>query len=1151
MTAPAWHQLCTLREDVRSGTLTLAEFAADLNAVRTGEAPAVYREPAMFFARTYPTYRMKVLVRDVLLRLAGQGGRPVLQLQVAYGGGKTHTLIALLHLAQTRFLQENGFVDEHKTVGEFRTFAGLSQPPQARVALLPGDKFDVKEGLVVYGPDGRTRQVQTLWGALAYQLAGDVGYARLKAHDEDFIVPAEPLLVDLLRAPLQEGLGALVLVDEAVWYYRGLVNDNPRMLGTIKDFYQVLTQAVAKVDRATLVASLIASEVEAGDQTGTQCLAALEDIFGRIAEPVEPVAREDVAEVLRRRLFERVPGEAERRPAVDAVMAAMQRLPLREAQRDQSAYDRLMDSYPFHPDLIDVLYQKWTQMSGFQRTRGALRLLAYALRDSRDQDPSPIVGPGALLPPLPASPPTSGGTEGGRRVAGGGLSAALDELVDICEEKERWTPILIGELEKAREIQAGLPTLSAREIEQAVVAPFLHSQPIGQRAAPSELNALLAHPAVDAAALEEGLRKWRDISWFLVENPDVWQLSTTPNLTRMHDRAMSWLNGPEIDDELRRRIQAVPALKAADPGVEVHTLPQRPRDVSDDLTLRYLILAPECAVEPGKPLPAAVEAYFNDKTSPQDPRIYRNNILALVPEISRVAGLREQVRRWLGWGRLEEPEVRKLLTEQQKRQLPRRKQEAANGLPEAVVGAYNMLVAVDEAGQVQAQTLRADTAAAGTPFERIKAMLVQDERLVTTTLDPDLILPGSYLELWAEGQEVRRVTDLMAAFGQFPRLPRLLRRKCLFDTLVRGVREGILVLRLPRADGSVRTWWRIPPDDETLHRRELEVQPATLAVLHNLDPELLKPERVDGLWPTPTGPLRLSELRAFFDGVRAPCLVTPDVLDAAVRTAVHRGTLMARLDGSSLFREPLPDGPLSAELELLLPPPPIRGADLTPQALPQVWKDDQATLQVIADALAIQHGYTIPWVLLSKGVDEALRLRLFEHVPESGPWPCSPATANQVRFRLVEEIRLAPETIAAAVEYTPTATPSLGVVKETIEERFLGRDVPADLFIGAVEQAISRGLVTEADEWRTLGTAPDPLTVRVRLPAAALLAEATLDPMAVQKLAERVEQLLITAPELAFSFRVTLSAEGQRPDPDTLDRLNELLEEVQPGWGLS
>ena len=381
MTVQSWHQVCKLREDVRKGELALAEFAADLNDVRTGDALLVYRDPGMFFDRTYPTFRMKELARDVLRRLAGQGGKPVLRLQVAYGGGKTHTLITLLHLAE-----KGGSLATHRTVAEFLAFAGLSQLPKARVALLPCDKFDVKEGLEVFGPEGKTRRVHTLWGALAYQLAGDVGYTRLKIHDEDMTVPAEPLLVDLLRAPVREGMGALVLVDEAVWYYRQAVLSDPRLLGAIKDFYQVLNQAITKVDRAVMVASLIASNLEANDQTGTQCLSALEDVFQRIAEPVEPVTREDVAEILRRRLFEMAPGEVERRPAIDAVMAALQKLPISDAQRDQAAYDRWMDTYPFHPDLISVLYQKWTQMNGFQRTRGALRLLAYALRDSEGRD---------------------------------------------------------------------------------------------------------------------------------------------------------------------------------------------------------------------------------------------------------------------------------------------------------------------------------------------------------------------------------------------------------------------------------------------------------------------------------------------------------------------------------------------------------------------------------------------------------------------------------------------------------------------------------------------------------------------------------------------------------------------------------------------
>ena len=1128
----SWHQLCTLRDDVRTGTLTLAEFAADLNGVRTGEAPPVYREPAMFFARTYPTYRMKLLARDVLLRLAGQEGKPVLQLQVAYGGGKTHTLITLLHLAEhSASLARDG------TVHEFLTFAGLPEPPRTRVALLPFDKFDVKEGLEVYGPSGATRRVMTPWGALAYQLGGDAGYARLQAHDQDFTVPAEPLLVDLLSAPLKEGLGTLVLVDEAVWYYRGLVNANPRMLGTIKDFYQVLTQAVAKVDRAALVAALIASKVEANDQTGVQCLGALEDIFGRIAEPVEPVARGDVAEILRRRLFERVPGEAERRPAVDALMAAMQRLPLRDAQRDQAAYDRLMDSYPFHPDLIDVLYQKWTQMSGFQRTRGALRLLAYALREAEGQDLSPMVGPAALLP-------ASGGDQEG------GLSSALNELVKVCQVRERWTPILIGELEKARQVQAALPSLGQREVEQAVVATFLHSQPAGQRAQPSELLALLAHPGVDPAALEEGLRKWRGLSWFLVEDPAVWQLGTAPNLTHMHVQAMDGLDESEIDDELRQRIRRVPALSSADPGVEVHTLPQSPRDVPDDLKLHYLLLGPECALEPGKPLPAEVEAYFNEITGPQNPRTYRNNVLTLAPEVSRLAGLREQVRRWLGWKRIEGGDTYKLLTDLQKKQLPRCKQDAATGLPEAVVAAYNILLAVDETGQVRAQALPSAGVVGQTPFERIKTSLAEEERLLTTTLDPDLILPDSYLEVWREGETARRVTDLMAAFGQFPRLPRLLRPAALYDTLARGVREGALVLRLPRADGSVRTWWRIPPDEDTLRRSELEVQPASVAQLHNLDTDLLAPDRLAELGLAVEESLTLAQVQALFDGTTAPRLVSASALTDALHLAVQQGLLMVQISGQAYFHEPLPEGPLSAEMTLLPAPAPLHGADLTPQALSDAWPAGQITPRRLADVLAEQRGYPIPWSLLKGGVEEALRLRLFELAPEGGPWPCSPAAADQTVFRVLEDVSLTAAMVAAALEYEAGGTPTLRLLKERLEQQFTGQPIPDATLIGVVEQAINEGLVMVVDYTGVLSQAPDPLAVRVARPLMALIAETTLSPTELQKLAEAVEHLLTIAPELDFTFRVSLTAEGEHPAADVLARLNGVLDEVQERWRL-
>jgi len=1128
MAAPQpWHQLCKIREDVRTGTLTLDEFAADLNAVRTGEAPAVYKNPDAFFSRTYPTYKMKTLVRDVLHRLAGEGGKPILHIQVAYGGGKTHTLITLLHLAE-----HGAEFAGHPTVREFLDFAGLGggKIPRTRVALLPFDKFGVKEGLTVLGPDGKPRTVKTPWGALAYQLGGDAAFARVKEQEEDYATPAEPLLIDLLKLPQAEGLSTLILIDEAVWYYRSAVNDDPRRLGTLKDFYQVLTQAVAKVKRSAMVAALIASRVEAADETGAKCLKILEDVFGRMAEAIEPVVKDDVSEVLRRRLFEVVPGEEQRRPGIDALMAQMQKLPLRDAQKDQAAYNRLMQAYPFHPDLIDVLYSKWTQFSGFQRTRGALRLLALALRNVGTDDPFPVIGPRALL-------------------SKDELSPAIVELINCCEEKEKWTPILRGELDKAREAQSGFPSLKDRELEQAVIATFLHSQPTGQRADPSELYALLAHPKVDALALGEALKKWRDLSWFLIEDSTAWALSTRPNLTHMHVRAMERLIEPAVDDELRKRIQGTADLKQADDGVIPHALPQGPQDVPDNVEgLRYLILGPECAVDPGKPLPKAVEDYFKITTGPKNPRTYANTLVALAPDHARLAGLRDQVRRFLGWRGVETSDEFKLLSDLQRKELARRKQASQDGLPDAVRATYSVLLAVDETGRVVAKAIPSEIGQP--PFERIKKLLSESERLLVSTLDPELLLPGSYFELWGPDEKSKKVKDLVSAFAQFPRLPRLLRPRALRDTLVRGVQAGKLVLRLVRDDGSTRTFWMLPPDEDTLARPQLEVLSADTAELANLDPELLIPGAIPELWPVSGDPVRVASLRTFFDGERAPRLHSPDVLDAAIRAAVQRGSLMARQATKTYLREPLPAGALADDLELLAPPPAVRGADLGPKGLAEAWHAGKVSLADVADALAKRRGYAVPWVLLRDGVSEALSAHLFEVTEGSVPWPCSPDALDRMMFHTVEVVAVDPtELVGAGVQYAwSDGTPTLRKIKEALETS-RGQVIPGDVFRQAVEGAVNKGLITLADLGvKALPTADALLKLRVRLPKATLAAEAALTPKQLQDLVGIIAQLKQAAPDLEFAFRAVITAEGEKPSDEVLAKLNELLKQVKAGW---
>jgi len=1105
--------------------MRLAEFAADLNAVRTGEAPDVYRTGDEFFSRTYPTYNLKRLVRDCLQRLGGQGGVPVIRFDVSYGGGKTHTLITLLHLA------ERGLdLSDHPTVREFVQFAGIEQTPKARVALLPFDKFDVHEGLLVYGPDGGTRRVKTPWGALAYQLAGDAGFARVKAHEEGYDPPAEPILVDLLREPEKQGLGSLILLDEAVWYYRAEVNHDARRLGTLKDFFHSLIQAVVKVDRCSLVATLIASAVEARDATGALVLQALEDEFRRYEENFEPVAKEDLAEILRRRLFESVPPEAERRSVIDAVMAKMQQLPLREAQKSQQAYERLLHSYPFHPDLLNVLYEKWKQFEGFQNARTMLRVLALATRAAEESDTAPLLGPAALL---------------GKDVE---LSDAMVELVDKCKGEADWSKILVGELDKAREVQGEFPSLKGRELEQAVVATFLHSQPRGQKAEPSDLHVLLAHAKLDVASLTEGLTKWRDRSWFLSEEPGVWRLGTQPNLTHMHVRAIEKISSKPtlIDDELRSRIRGA-RLADVDAGVAPHNLPDSPRDVGDTPELHFVVLAPSCAADPGKPPAPNVEAYFNDTSGPGNPRTYRNAVIAIAPDRSRLAGLRERVLRGLAWKEVETGDDAKMISELQKKELARRRKDTEEGLPDAVRATYSVLLAINEDGAIESKFLPPGS---GTLFERAKQALIDDERLLATSLDPELFLPGSYLELWSDGDKAKRAKELVTAFAQFPRLPRLLNPGVLQASLARGVREGKIVLQIPRGDGSMRTLWRVDPSAEDLARPEAEVVPVAFAALHELQPDLLLPEHCEGLWETDSAPLRLERIEGFFDGTHAPHVTSPEVIDKAVRASVQRGMLMARSDGKVFLRQAIPEGPLPHDLELLVPPPPVHGADLGPKELPEAWSERQAGLAALAKAISTRRGHSIPWVLMRDAVAEALAARLFE-VVEDGSWPCGPDDMERVQFRIVEIIELNPAELVstATKDVWASPAPTIGKLKSTLETS-KGRRLPDDVFRTAVEGALARGLFALADPTKPLPTGKTLGAVRVRMPKASLFAEAQLTAQQIQDFAAVVPDLKRAAAELDFSFRVTLTAEGEKPSDELVEELNKLLAGVTNKWRL-
>jgi uncharacterized protein len=293
-----WREIAIPHDDVLSGTFQQAEFAADITAVHTGKAPREYQDATAFFERTFITEGMRLLLTQVAQRLSKGKGEPVIQLQTSFGGGKTHTMLAVFHLATRKTP-----LSDLRGIPSIIEKAGLMDVPEARVAVIDGTAHAPGQPW----KHGRTT-IKTLWGELAWQLGGAEGFALVKEADASGTSPGKDVLRDLLEAHAP----CVVLMDELVAYIRQFPGSQALSGGTYDSnlsFIQSLTEAVKLVPTAVVLASLPESEVEAGSQHGIAALRALEKTFARVQALWKPVAAEEAFEIVRRRLFEPIKDE--------------------------------------------------------------------------------------------------------------------------------------------------------------------------------------------------------------------------------------------------------------------------------------------------------------------------------------------------------------------------------------------------------------------------------------------------------------------------------------------------------------------------------------------------------------------------------------------------------------------------------------------------------------------------------------------------------------------------------------------------------------------------------------------------------------------------------------------------------------------------
>ncbi len=1004
-----WHGAVQLREDLLNGDLALNQFAADLYEalMQRGKSP-VYEDVDSFFALTFPAANLRELAGEVVQRLAGKTDKAIHQLALTYGGGKTHTMITLAHL-----VRNPGILPDVQSVREFRAAAG-QEIPQARVAALCFDKIDVRDGLEAKAPSGEIRRFRYPWSILAWQIAGKEGIAELNLknpEEERAEPPAEDPLNRLLG--MTGGMPLLILVDEVLMYACTMVPGNPEWRHNLITFFQALTQAVSKAKRCCLVASLLSSDPKHNTELGMSLEAELANIFGRQQQgSIVSVTRDEVAEILRRRFFK---PESIQNPAafrVHVQKALQNMVGVDEHTRTHMAEQETLygRNFPFHPELLEVFYAKWNSLPTFQRTRGLLRTFALALRDAAKWDRSPLIGPAVFLP-APGE---------------AGLPPATQDLVSIADRavtsvgqtKSAWGSILDTEISIAREADRAYG-LKFRETEQAAVAVFLHSQPAGRDCPTSVLWPMLGTCRPQKIDLDKALRAWADTSFWLDDQlagaggiPEKWMLGAKPNLNQMHENQKSLLGESEKTLRLLEHLRKEKFLASgADPGVAVHVLPKSPADVADDGRFHFAVLGPEAACAGSKP--SAFAARFLAETVHADaPRVHRNAVVLLAPSKDGVAATMERMADVMAWQKVREGLQKADGADQARLSSLASFMNAATGrLTETVKQAWCMAVTLNERGDPQ--SFKLTIGSAPSPFAAVKAD--PRSRVQSSAVNPEALLPGGpYSGIWGPGDQFRPVRDILGTFTRRPDMPKMLSSAPILETMKQGCLAGAFVLRLPRPNGTARTWWMDEPDAQAMADVAMELWLPESAVLESVGTDAVMPGSPLGIWPEGAEEIAVADAVGIFsggktfmkrDGALEEEFPVPradrDVVLGAVRKAVESGMLWLLNPPASVLHEAVPAGALSDSAKLRLPPEPLSGYDVMPENLPDAWAEGRTSVSAVMSALSQKAGVQLPWMAVRAAVDAAISMRLAEIAPDSDvrTWPCSVGEAPAVVLR--------------------------------------------------------------------------------------------------------------------------------------------------------
>lgn len=762
MALKPWYDVIKPREDLREGKpLDASEFAVHLDQIRDGRAHDDYQKPERFFAKTVLTTNLVALAGEVIRRLNGikTQANAVFNMTTQFGGGKTHALALLYHLAKGGDQSKNW-----QGADTILAKGGVTSVPKAAVCVFVGTEFDSLTGRG--GKDGEPVR-KTPWGELAWQLGGVDGFKLVEKHEAQQTAPS----AEVIREFLPKDRPTLILLDELMNYVSR--NRKTGLASQLYNFLQNLSEEARGQNNVVLCVSIPASELEMSAEDHAD-YDRFKKLLDRLGKPIIMSSDAETSEIIRRRLFEWEPGgltkDAEKTIAEYAEWAVEKRNQIPSWFPVDHAREHFRASYPFHPSVLSVFERKWQELPRFQQTRGVLKMLALWVSNAysagyKGAHRDPLIGLGTA--PLEDSIFRTAVFE---QIGESKLEGAV--TTDICGKRESHATRLDQE--------ASPDIKKARLHRKAMTAIFFESNG-GQsklEATEPEIRLAIGEPDWDIGHIDTVLETLNQACYYLNSQNRRFRFSLSPNLNKLLADRRANVSAQKIDERVRAEIKK--AFGKAE-GLDVVLFPEKSSNVTDRPSLTLAVLAPDQTMEDES---TRKRVELMTKEYGKSARTYKTGVIWVAPHST--SKLKDEARKLLAWEDIQSEEDTLRLDEGQSVKLAENIDITKKSIKEAVWQAYNTILLLGRDNAVKAIDLGQmhSSSAESLPWMVLDHLLKTDE--VVKAVSPNTLTrkwPG-FVE-WS----TKAVRD---AFYASPLFPRLLNPASVKETIARGVTEGIL-----------------------------------------------------------------------------------------------------------------------------------------------------------------------------------------------------------------------------------------------------------------------------------------------------------------------------------------------------------------------